>query len=133
MKNLIKSLALVGILTVVGVTVASAQLTLNISSVTPSGSDTPPNCSTDSGHYCYEWNRGTSIPNAGGSGTSVAAQSRYYSVCGFKTKATTDAGSGNQNATTDYNISFSVNVGAGAQYQLQIDQSRQGFLNVIEN
>jgi hypothetical protein len=133
MKNLIKSLALVGILTAVGVTVGSAQLTLNLSDATVTGSDTTPNCGTDSGHYCNEWNRGTTVVTAGGSGTSAVAQSRYYSACAFKTKATANAGGGQFSSTTDYNINFSVNALAGAQYQLQIDQSRQGFMNVINN
>jgi hypothetical protein len=133
MKNLIKSLALVGIVTAVSVTVASAQLTLSMSTPTYGGSETAPYCSTDSGHFCLEWNHGVSVPNPGGSGTSVAAQSRYYSVCGYKTKSSSNSGSGAENATTDYNIPFSVNVAAGAVYNLQIDQSRQGFMAVINN
>jgi hypothetical protein len=133
MKNLIKSLALVGVLTAVGVTVASAQLTLSMSTPTYGGSETAPYCSTDSGHFCLEWNHGVSVPNAGSTGSSVQAQSRYYSVCGYKTKSSSNSGSGAQNATTDYNIPFSVNVAAGAVYNLQIDQSRQGFMAVINN
>jgi hypothetical protein len=132
-KNLTRTLTLIGILTVTSVTLAPAQnLTLSMSTPTY-GSETGPNCNTDSGHFCNEWNHGVSLPSGGGTAVLVAAQSRYYSVCGYKTKSTSNSGSGAQNSTTDYYVNFSVTAPNQGVYNLQIDTSRQGFMAVINN